>query len=42
MWDGKMYWEKRYILIFLTVLFHLLKEFQHFAISQAELNRAFL
>ena len=39
MWDCKMYREKRYTLIFLTVLFHLLKEFQHFATSQVQLNR---
>ena len=34
MLDWKMYWEKRYILIFLTVLFHVLKEFQYFQLHR--------
>ena len=36
-----MFWEKLYVLIFLTALFHILKEFQHFATSRVQLNGAF-
>ena len=35
-----MYWEKLYVLIFLTARFHILKEFHHFATSRVQLNGA--